>query len=113
MWRRVFDVFHFMASGILGDELRQRNLARVLRHDGGEAMEFPLQVECGLTGRGARKPFMQMIAWPDRAAERGERRIGLDRDAAPAGEIASRSEASASCVSSTPWTLPASSSPER
>ena len=30
---------------------------------------------------------MQMIARPDRAAERGERRVRLDRDAAPAGEI--------------------------
>ena len=50
-------------------------------------MEFTLQVERRLARRRAAQAFKQLIARPHRAGQRGERRVRLDHDAAPAGEI--------------------------
>ena len=59
----------------------------VLGDRGREAVEFALKIECRFARRVADKHLMQAIARPHRAAERGERRVRLDRDAAPAREI--------------------------
>src|SRR5207253_7030221 len=64
-----------------------RGSLRVLHDGGGETMEFALQIERRLAGLRSAEAFMQLIAPAHRAAERGERRVRLGHDAAPAGEI--------------------------
>src|SRR3954464_14385541 len=59
----------------------------VLRDSGREPMKLALQIERGLTGLSPAKPFIEVIPPPHSAAERRERRVWLDGDAAPAREI--------------------------
>ena len=59
----------------------------MLRDGGRKPVEFALQVERRLARRRAAQPFVELVARAHRAAEFGQRRVRLDRDAAPAREI--------------------------